>query len=272
MNTRSRSTNSLNMGNETDFHEILSSMNKKLEQLDRLTTIENDLSVLKESFAKQDKLLQTLTCQITALEKENEKQAEQITKIEKEKQELNQKVAVLEEKCDDLEQYSKVDNVIISGLKSQSYAAAVDSSDNRDLPNALETENVQDQVLNLFNKELNLNITKSDISAVHYIKRKNKKRDIVVRFVSRQTKDSVMKNRKKLKGRSQPLYINEHYTEKTAKLAFEARQLVKKGKVAFTWTKNCKVFIKTVGETPEEEKVVLIKNMADVLKLQTEQT
>ena len=93
-----------------------------------------------------------------------------------------------------------------------------------------------------------------------------KKRDIIVRFVSRQTKNSVMKNRKK--------DVHIHYTstniikKKATKLAFEARQLVTKGKVASTWTRNCKVFIKTEGETPEDQEVLLIKSMADALELQ----
>ena len=49
-------------------------------------------------------------------------------------------------------------------------------------------------------------------------------------------------------------------------MAKKARELKKAGKIKSTWTANCKILIRTNGETPEEMKTVLVKSMEDLDK------
>ena len=60
------------------------------------------------------------------------------------------------------------------------------------------------------------------------------------------------------------VYINEHLTALNSAIAAKARELRYKKKIKGTWTRNCKVFVRTNGDTPEKEKVVLVKEMKDL--------
>ena len=92
-----------------------------------------------------------------------------------------------------------------------------------------------------------------------------------MKFVSRMAKEKVMRARRQLKGRTPSVYINEHLTEQTAKLAYEARQLKRQGHIAESWTWNCKVYAKQHGATREEQKIVPIRNMNDITNLARQQ-
>ena len=70
----------------------------------------------------------------------------------------------------------------------------------------------------------------------------------------------MLKNSRKLKGTR--VYINEHLTHKNSQIAYAARILKKQGKIYSTWTKDCRVFIKTNGN-PDVAKVNCIKNETD---------
>ena len=76
--------------------------------------------------------------------------------------------------------------------------------------------------LALFNKQMDVPITKNNISVCHTLRRRsndsingnNQQRDIIVRFVSRRSKTAVMRNARRLKGTK--IYGNEHLTTKNA--------------------------------------------------------
>ena len=125
-----------------------------------------------------------------------------------------------------------MENVIISGLRTTS---------DTHLNDALE-----DNVLALFNKQIDVPITKNDISVCHTLRC-----DIIVPFVSRQSKTGVMRNAHRLKGTK--IYVNEHLTMKNANLAKIAHKLQKENKIAFTWVRNCKVFVMALS-SPETTK------------------
>jgi hypothetical protein len=63
------------------------------------------------------------------------------------------------------------------------------------------------------------------------------------------------------------VYLNDHLTPKNAELARKARLLRKDEVIEGTWTKNCNIFVKTKGLTPEDQKVFMIKEEADLIKL-----
>ena len=80
-------------------------------------------------------------------------------------------------------------------------------------------------------------------------KRYDRDRPIIVRFGSDRLRDQVIRSRSKLKTSAdrrdtKPIYVNEDLSAYRAKLAFDARQLKKKGRVADTWTFNGKIVVK----------------------------
>ena len=93
-------------------------------------------------------------------------------------------------------------------------------------------------------------------------------KDIIVRFGNRKAKSSVMIKRTTLKERKSqqkpPVYINEHLTRNNATIFHQARQLRKQKLISNTWTYNCKIFIKTNGDTPGAQKKILINSLRDL--------
>ena len=114
--------------------------------------------------------------------------------------EKDKKIAILETRVDDLEQYTRIDDIIISGLgvRHSSYANA------RETPDAAsqdDIENVEDQVVGFFGSR-GITVDKREISACHLLKAKNPtdKPPIIVRFVNRKSKVNILRNGRKLKG------------------------------------------------------------------------
>ena len=91
----------------------------------------------------------------------------------------------------------------------------------------------------------------ADIERSHRLGKKQGERHsrpIIVRFSSDRLRDRVIRCRSKLKRQSadhrDAIFINEDLTTRHAQLAFDARQLKKRHRVADTWTYNGKILIK----------------------------
>ena len=139
-----------------------------------------DAADLKKDIQKLLKGQQAMQTLINSLVEENKKKDEVINK--------------LSGRVDELEQYTRRDDVIISGLnlKPKSYSDVTKS--NEDESNADSTPKVmqstESQVLSFLN-ENGVKLEESEVSACHplYTKDKSKPPLIVVRFVSRKSKD-----------------------------------------------------------------------------------
>ena len=88
--------------------------------------------------------------------------------------------------------------------------------------------------------------------------------DILVRVAKRKTKTKILRESRKLKGTN--IYLNEHLTSTNAAIAREARKMKKEQKIAATWTRNCKILVKSLGP-PERAKVVLVRSQEDLTKI-----
>lgn len=179
--------------------------------------------------------------------------------------EKEEKISSLERRVDDLEQYTRMDDVIVSGLntKHRSYArvtaGAIGHSGEEDTQG--EIHSLEQQVYKFFASK-DIDIDSNAISACHALPRKDKaKPAIVIRFVNRKVKNNLLQQAKKLRGTD--VYLNEHLTKKNSDIARQARALKKQKKIQATWTRNCKVWIKTNG-TPEEAKVSIVRELADL--------
>ena len=88
---------------------------------------------------------------------------------------------------------------------------------------------------------------------------------IIVRFVNRKSKVSLMKQWKRLQGTK--VYLNDHLTKANAVLAARARQLRRDSKIKNTWTRDCNIYVQTNGP-PEKSKILVIRSAADLSQLE----
>lgn len=179
--------------------------------------------------------------------------------------EKDRRLAYLENRMADLEQDTRMNDVIITGLriKPRSYARAV-TADNVGGPGEEDVNSTEHQVVT-FLRSKGVEVDYNNIEACHPLPRKNDsdKPAIIVRFANRKHKTALLKQGKKLKGSD--VFMNEHLIKRNADIARKARYLKKRGKIQNTWTTNCKVFIKLNG-TPEQAKVLVIRNMEELDK------
>ena len=210
---------------------------------------ENDIGINLETATNDEKI--NFVCRQLGL----------LTKLQKDvkrlRREINlkdMKINSLENRVHELEQYSRREDLVISGIeiKNRSYARVArtgQNDDNNEGAPIEEQESVETQVINEFAKR-NVMLKSEDISACHTLGRREpgKTNPIVIRFVSRKMKIDILRNSKKLKepeNETLPkIYVNEHLTKLNASIARKARFLRKQQKIVSTWTRNCTVFIK----------------------------
>ncbi len=175
------------------------------------------------------------------------------------------KIKFLENRVSDLKQYSRMNDVIITGLtiKPQSYSKALKGVQQED---SAEHDDSTEAQVTTFLHDNDISVNRDDIEACHTIPTKDQrvKHVVIVRFANRKNKTDLLKQGRKLKGTN--VYINEHLTKANADLAKQARFLKKKGKIQSTWTANCKVFVKLNG-SPEQAKVICIRSTEQLDKL-----
>lgn len=188
---------------------------------------------------------------------------EEVKQLRLQNAEKDRRIMDLERRVDELEQYTRTNDVVISGIKikPRSYARAV--AGNVGEPSDEETRSVEQQVAS-FLQSKGIEMDLEHIEACHSLPRRSDRLPaIIMRFVNRKNKVALLKQGRKLKGTD--VFINEHLTRKNADIARKARQLKKNGKIQHTWVTNCKIFIKLNG-TPEEAKVLIVRNMEDLDK------
>ncbi|KAK7901169.1 hypothetical protein WMY93_017938 [Mugilogobius chulae] len=217
-----------------------------------------DLEEIKSSLNGLSKDIATVTQQQAKLVK----LVDEVKELRELLEEKERVIGGLERRIDDLEQYTRMEDVIINGLdtKHRSYARVAAAGtggsvamEGQDAP-VEELLTLEQQVVTfLSNKDIN--IDPKEISACHLLPRKhsNAKPAIVVRFVNRKHKVALLRQARKLKGSS--VFINEHLTSKNAEIARHARILWKQKKIQATWTRNGRVLIRLNG-TPEQARVI----------------
>lgn len=159
-----------------------------------------------------------------------------------------QKNAELTARVCELEQYTRTDSIIISGI-----------------PETTEETNPQceQKVIEII-KSIGVDITSSDISISHRLRpQKRGPRNVIVKLVTHKMKIAIMVNKKKLQSSrsSKPIYINEALSPMRSKLFFDVRNAIKEKKLdRNVWTKEGKILIRN----RENTKTVQIHELADL--------
>ena len=160
---------------------------------------------------------------------------------------LQNQIDYLKIKLDDQEQYSRRTNLKISGIKEQGRGENTD-----DL--------VLDVINNLILKHQGVSLNYSHIGRTHRVgpppttSKKNRPRDIIIRFISYRDRDLVFRNKKNLKSfnqRQSPdrrLYVNEALTQRRASLYKKTRDLFRNKKIKNCWTHDGKILVKSLAE------------------------
>ena len=250
-----------------------------------MTSLEDnkDIQEIKQS-------LNYLTAEMDELRKENAKEkgtfkamSKEITDLKHSLDDLketvkskDERIKFLEQNVEELQQYTRKNNIIISGLDTRNYAQV---AQNTNLPQApaseqeepvaiseSENSNVETKVIEFFNKTMKVDIEPEHISDIHYLPTKDGKKNILIHFTSRKSKYKVMKNGRNLKG--QKIYVNEHLTKTNSQLFKQARQLKKdKEEVIGAWTYNCKIYVKCEATSyGTRQPIYNIKSMEDFEK------
>lgn len=110
---------------------------------------------------------------------------------------------------DKLEQYSRRENVRISGIAEE----------------ANETDGILEAKVIELAGDMGVELKSEDISVAHRMgKPKEGGRPVIVRFCQRKKKDEIMRNKKKLKNRERKVYVNEDLTSLRAKMMKLAKE------------------------------------------------
>jgi hypothetical protein len=155
-----------------------------------------------------------------------------------------------------LENYSRIDNVIVHGLP-ESFAVTASTVSASQQDQQKEDTFATEKIFTEFCRDkLHISITASDISICHRLpgKNKNAPRPVIVRFANRKMKALIMSSRKELKGTK--VYINEHLTKSTSDMYATARNLLKAKKLEGAWTSNGRLVIRVKNGDNIETKTV----------------
>ena len=223
-------------------------------------TRQNEIDELKKSLDFQSGELSNINKKLTVI---TEMMAE-IKELKTQNIEKDMKIAALEKRLDDCEQYSRINDLIVSGLKTKPPTYARAAAATLEEPTESDIDSIEDQVISFLERK-GIKVDKDDLEACHPLSRKdNDCPPIIIRFISRKRKIETLKQGKKLRGSN--VYLNEHLTKRNGDIARKARFLRKHEKIQGTWTNNCKIYIKLNGESPEDAKVLLIKELSELQK------
>jgi len=170
---------------------------------------------------------------------------QQLSSLEDSNKLLMDKVQKLEDNLDEIEQYSRKDNLVISGIPS-SYAEAGSTGSFEN------SQSTIDKVIDICNNKLGLHVSNDEISSAHRLKPKrgSTAAPIIVRFSRSSSRDTVFHARFQLKdfnhssGAASRIYINEDLTDHNRKLFAQARTMMKNKQLQSVWTSGCRILIK----------------------------
>ena len=221
------------------------------------TALEKKMDILIE---KMDTNQKSLEDKINLLQTLLTEKDQKIKKLEDRVTEKDGEIRKMETRLDDLEQYSRKEDVIVTGLKIKRTMAEIVKGQTATEQDNHGVNNTEKQVLEFLNQR-DFGISEEEVTACHTLGRVNDDgtQKVIIRFISRKSKTRVMMNGKNLRGSN--VYVNEHLTRKNAGLAKRARDLKKENRIESTWVRDCKIFIKVDG------KPMLVRSAEDLEEL-----
>lgn len=210
--------------------------------------------ILNELNSKFNALLESVNfCsnKITDFEnklKDTDEKLKLLDKYKEENNELKSKVSELDKKVHDLEQYSRINNIIISNCAES------------------RNENIFD-VISEISTKIGINLKDGDVDTAHRLQSNNKSgtmaRNIVVKFNSRRMKDNFLTAYRHKKKDLHQVFITEHLSHRNAMLLKNAKETLRPKNFKYIWTRNCKIFVRK----DDTSRIHLIQHNDDINKL-----
>ncbi len=177
-----------------------------------------------------------------------ENQDKTSTEVNKKFEESEETLKSIEDRIDDLEQENKANNIRVFGMEEQ------------------EDEDLKTKVITLVKNRLQVHIETDDIKDIGRMgKKRDKVRDILIKFRSKTLRNKIY-NRKKLLKQDKTdnmIFINEDLTNNRSKLFFEARKLRRREKIFGTWTQAGNIMVKV----KESDQPCAVKRYHELAKL-----
>jgi len=217
---------------------IEESVNKNNQTL--RATIKDMMLELKDDLVKSvEKKIEVIECSLHEALTENETLKAELKRLEHEVSESHRRTRqmgnlILSQsgQMNDFDQYGRRNNVRINGIP-----------ENQDGESAEDTTKTVVQILNNNIKDLNLKPTDIDIS--HRLGKRHSRghRQIIMKFISRHTRDKVIRNRKSFKG--QKIFINEDLTKLNQAVLTAIRTSTPADETGWSW--DGKIYHKTAN-------------------------
>ena len=206
----------------------------------RMSMILNNHSILTEevhAVRKQQNCIERLVEEVIELGLQNSKK--------------DNRIMLLKNRFGDLEQYSRLNDIIVTGLEPKpcTYARALTTLNGGETSEQDATSVEQQVTVFLHSKGIELDSV--NIEACHPLPRRSKTDKHHNSVCQQEPQNGTAETGKMNEGSD--MYMNEILTKKKADIARKARFLGKQKKIQSTWMTNCKICIKLNG-TPEQAK------------------
>lgn len=222
---------------------VLSAINKLRDDLDaRLDTLSGQVNNVERGLDDLKTDITTMKEDIAGLKTSVSQTTEELQNVKAENNSTKTELREIRKAVDDLEQYSRINNLIITGVP------------------VTNKENVYNILANLA-MVLGIKYRNEDLSIAHRLGKRNddpRPPQIVARFVCREVKNLWLTAVRKKKGLSTTelagqltpgaIYLSEHLTRRTSELYYQARKRVREHTLHQTWTHDCKVFVRKVSD------------------------
>ncbi len=205
-----------------------------------------DVASIKVTVTSVETKFDSIRTEVSKLKEENTILKTKITNLTQENADLNERML-------DLEQYSRVNNLVISGLPMQ------------------EGESPR-ELVKLVAKKLEIKVEDYDICVAHRLPSKMSPPSIIARLNNRELKNNIIKAAKKAKLNgsdlniypSYPIFCDEHLTKQKREILNKALELKKSNTVSFVWHRDGNIFIR---ETPQTRAI----KITSLYQLETEE-
>ena len=275
------------MATETsDMNEIKAWLMKIDSRLDKLDDFGVAIETLQVRSAEHDEKLQDLTTRMLDVDAKSSNTVGKLDELSSTLEascatikQLESKLEIVSGKLHEYEQYSKRDNLIITGLRLVQPFSTVVKQPNTMPNDAVNGNAAQHQAIseettawsprertimagnfvNFAKEKLGVHMQTSDIIDIHVLPNTARKTAFsdqrksttstrtIVRFSNRRVRDEVYASRTMLKRGNTNIYINEHLTPANSELFKKTRECKTAKKILNTWTNNGKVMVKLLN-------------------------
>ena len=214
--------------------EICEAIDKRLDHLatkDDVRTIRVEMEKACESLSRK---VDVMEGRVYDTEKKQDGLANKIEALQNENDRIKHELDETSYAIEELSQYGRRNNIKIYGLKEEWKAGGSGET----------AEETVKKVVKLCTEDLGCDIRERDIAIAHRLnkKREGKERSIIVRFVRRMDRNTVIRHRRALKGK--PIVIVDDLSPFFTKLFFDFKDILGQNNV---WSVEGHIFVKIRG-------------------------